>query len=251
MTLPSPQLTARQVVSALLLAFVSGCSSGNTQRRFKLLTGAQSGNLVKLSVALGDADWDGAITYTGVVLNFVLGTAVGLLYLSLQSRLSRAVLALVLAAVFVAVDGFLMGPLEDETTVVRALVCGVVAVPLGALNYVTKRRLHVATSEQTDNVQASVRIARDTVRGMWEDGLTLSMPSHDLLTPAIPIVFVLGGIAGVGLDQTMDYSLGLVAPVFLFGLYASEPEDAAVVAVPPSPPPPLSRRAQRTVSFKL
>jgi len=230
------RVTDRQLLAGALLAFASGAGSSNTRKRFKVFGGAMSGNAVSLAIELGDGDWSWAGAYAFVIGCYLVGTACGALYLALPRAGPRPAFALLLAGIFVAIDAALVSGMPDGTDLQRALIASLVAIPLGSFNQVTMVRIGLQASALTSCLQGSVNLAIERAQHWYRNTAPPPMAHRSMLVPMIPVVFVLGALAGIGIEGAVAYSLTPIAPLFLIGLWATEESDATATAPPPTPP---------------
>lgn len=157
-----------------------------------------------------------------VLLCYLIGTFLGFGYLALERPWARQALGLFLALVFVVLDAVLVSAIPDATTTQRGLVASLVAIPLGALNQICKTRLGSGASAITGNLQGAVGMAWERVDAWVHHVSSSSSLGHEaVLTPAAPVLFLLGALAGTAIERAIDYSLTPLAPLFLLGLWAS------------------------------
>jgi len=193
-----------------------------------------------------------------VLACYLVGTAIGRGYLALERQTwSRRTLGLVLALVFVGLDALLVSGLPDDATrTQRGLVASIVAIPLAALNEITKARLGIGSAAMNTNLQDAVDLAWDRADAWWHRGMLSPLGHRAMLTPAEPVLFFVGALVGSAIEQAVDYSLTPLAPLFLLGLWASAPEEPRTPPRPPTPTPaprprPTSTKARFTLALDL
>ena len=244
------RVSDRQLLAGGLLAFASGAGSANTRARSGVFGAAMSGNIVNLGLETTRGEWEAVGVLALVLACYLIGTAVGRGYLVLEQQpWTRRALGLVLALAFVGIDVLLVTAIPDATRTQRGLVASVVAIPLAALNEITKVRLGVGSVAMTSNLQDTVDLAWDRADAWWHHVMLSPLGHRAMLTPAEPMLFLLGALTGAAIQQAIDYSLTPLAPLFLLGLWASAPEQA--LPPPPRPPMPRPRPASTRTRFTL
>lgn len=181
------------------------------------------GNIINLALETADGDWAAAGVLLFVLTCYLIGTALGIGYLALQRPWAQRALGLVLALVFVALDALLVSGIPDGTRTERGLAACLVAIPLAALNQITKARLGLGAVAMTGNLQGAVGMVWERVDTWYHHRQAATQAGHlAWLKYAAPVLFFVGALAGSGLERAIDYSLTPLAPLFVAGLWASE-----------------------------
>lgn len=214
----------RQLVAGALLALVSGAASAITRVRHDVFAAAQSGNQVRLGIALAAGDWAWVGVYSAVIGLYAVGVALGLVYVRVETRGVRWTFALALAGIFVLLDVLLVEALPDTDASLRALVASCSAVPLGALFAVTKDRIGMPACAMTGTLARDVERAMRRL-GTWrsaddaEDG---GLTHEDWLAFVLPLLFTTGAVLGVEMERHVQYALSLLSPGLALGLYIAD-----------------------------
>ena len=137
----------------------------------------------------------------------------------------RWAFALALSTVFIVLDVLLVEALPDADAALRSFVVSFSALPLGALFAVSKHALGMPANAMTDN------LARDVdrvMRRLWSwrraspDGPDPALTHEDGLAFLLPVLFTLGGVAGVEIERNLDYALSVLSPGFALGLFVAD-----------------------------
>ena len=211
------------------------------------------GNLINLALETADGDWEAAGVLAFVLVCYLIGTAIGIGYLALAKQAwTQRALGLVLTLVFVALDAILVSGIPNGTQTERGLVACLVAIPLAALNQITKARLGLGAVAMTGNLQGAVDMMWHRVDTWFHHQQAATHAGHlARLKYAAPVLFLVGALAGAGLERAIDYSLTPLAPLFVAGLWASEAPDEAATDAAAKADPRRPRAAPTTTAQRF
>jgi uncharacterized membrane protein YoaK (UPF0700 family) len=221
----------RDLLTALLMGFTAGYSTGNTKVRFNTFGGMMTGNTVKLGITMAQGDWACTGVYAACISMFALGTVFALYMIQKIGTLKfQHAFLLVFVACFVLTDGIalLVDPTPTSYNIYASLASSLVAFALGAQNLLSQKSgvVKANTTFMTGNIQKMAEAAWNAWQKRKSGGLSKADQRAAAVLFCTWISYVGGGACGAATASvvTFHWSLTPVALLYAAGMASMQIE---------------------------
>lgn len=233
----------RDLLTALLMGFTAGYTTGNTKVRFNTFGGMMTGNTVKLGITMAQGQWAWTGVYAACIGLFALGTVFALYMIQkIGERKFQHAFLLVFVACFILTDGIALAvdPTPTSYNIYASLASSLAAFALGAQNLLSQKSGVVAanTTFMTGNIQKMAEAVWNAWQKRKKGGLSKKEKRAAAVLFCTWSSYIAGGACGAATAAAVTFHWSLT-PVGL--LYAA---GMASMQVEPSKPKPAAAAAK-------
>lgn len=221
----------RDLLTALLMGFVSGYTTGNTKVRFNTFGGMMTGNTVKLGITMAQGDWPWTGVFAASISMFFIGTIFALYMIQKIGELRfQHLFLLIFMACFILTDGLALAvdTTPESYNIYASLVSSLAAFALGAQNLLSQKSgvIKANTTFMTGNIQKMAEAVWNAWQKRNKGGLSAADKRAAAVLFCTWISYIGGGVCGAATAavKTFHWSLTPVSVLYAIGMASMQIE---------------------------